>query len=460
VVLNNLNPEWVKSFRILYVFEKRQRLRFRVFDVDNESGTLNDQDFLGEVEVDLCHILAHPGATELELRARGVSESCGTFVIVAEEVRDSASVVQLAIEGIELPRSGFFCRGDPFFVIAKCSESGRWLPVFQSEDKSTMHWGRCTIPVQILCNADYDWPLRISFFDRRSCSAPASTGYIDATFARLGEMAGQVLPVVTGRETIGGSVRLSEFRIEQRQTFSDYLRAGFRLNLITCIDFTSSNLSPNDPWSLHFMGGQTMNQYERCIRDVGEIICPYDSDQMFLVWGFGARVGGVVNHCFSLTFSESAPCVRGLEGIVEAYRHSLTQLTLAGPTFFAPCIRAATDVSRQAFQADRTYTILLIMTDGIINDMGDTVDALVDAGDAPLSVIIVGIGEADFTNMNVLDADDAPLVSTTGRRMTRDLVQFVPYRTVEKSGFLAAEVLAEVPTQFVTWASQHQIRPG
>jgi hypothetical protein len=199
VVANNLNPEWVKSFRVMYVFEKRQRLRFRVFDVDSELGELSDQDFIGQVEIDLREILGRVGATELELRAPGADESRGTFVVVAEEVRDSASLVQLAIEGIELPRSSFCCRGDPFFVIAKCSESGRWLPVFQSEDMPTMRWARCTVPVQVLCNADYDWPIRISFFVRRGFTAGAATGYVDATFARLGEMVGQVLPVLTGR---------------------------------------------------------------------------------------------------------------------------------------------------------------------------------------------------------------------------------------------------------------------
>ena len=48
------------------------------------------------------------------------------------------------------------------------------------------------------------------------------------------------------------------------------------------------------------------------------------------------------------------------------------------------------------------YNILLILSDGQINDMGQTVDVLVEAAKLPLSVIIVGIGKADFTNMNVL----------------------------------------------------------
>ena len=39
-----------------------------------------------------------------------------------------------------------------------------------------------------------------------------------------------------------------------------------------------------------------------------------------------------------------------------------------------------------------------------------------------MSIIIVGIGNENFTNMNILDADENPLVSSWGERMTRDIV--------------------------------------
>jgi len=51
---------------------------------------------------------------------------------------------------------------------------------------------------------------------------------------------------------------------------------------------------------------------------------------------------------------------------------------------------------------NETYYILLILSDGQINDMSQTCDALVEAALLPLSVIIIGIGSADFTNMNIL----------------------------------------------------------
>ena len=41
----------------------------------------------------------------------------------------------------------------------------------------------------------------------------------------------------------------------------------------------------------------------------------------------------------------------------------------------------------------------MIITDGIINDMQKTIDQIVRGSNLPLSIIIVGVGNADFSSM-------------------------------------------------------------
>ena len=48
------------------------------------------------------------------------------------------------------------------------------------------------------------------------------------------------------------------------------------------------------------------------------------------------------------------------------------------------------------------YMILLIITDGAIHDMEETIRLMVDGADLPLSILIVGVGNSDFGNMNVM----------------------------------------------------------
>ena len=60
--------------------------------------------------------------------------------------------------------------------------------------------------------------------------------------------------------------------------------------------------------------------------------------------------------------------------------------------------------------------------------MPQTRDAIVLASTLPMSIIIVGVGQADFTAMNILDGDDGVLKGSNGQPVRRDIVQFVPFR--------------------------------
>ena len=97
---------------------------------------------------------------------------------------------------------------------------------------------------------------------------------------------------------------------------------------------------------------------------------------------------------------------------------------------FAPTIsKVAYEVCQLESQSQRQskicpYTILMILTDGIITDMDHTIKAIVEASSLPLSIIIIGVGSADFSAMERLDGDDDKL-SYHGKYASRDIVQFV-----------------------------------
>lgn len=103
-----------------------------------------------------------------------------------------------------------------------------------------------------------------------------------------------------------------------------------------------------------------MNQYENCIWSVGSIICPYDKDQLFSFYGFGAKVNGTVNHSFPLNFNENKPTVNGLSEIVETYKKALSSVLFSGPTLFSPIIKKTSATAISSFRSSLTYTILLI----------------------------------------------------------------------------------------------------
>lgn len=75
-------------------------------------------------------------------------------------------------------------------------------------------------------------------------------------------------------------------------------------------------------------------------------------------------------------------------------------------------------------QENQKYTILLILTDGMVNDLDQTIAAVVAASYTPLSIVIVGVGSADFSGMHALDSDNQ-LLRSGANEAARDIVQFV-----------------------------------
>ncbi|VCX38256.1 unnamed protein product, partial [Gulo gulo] len=201
------------------------------------------------------------------------------------------------------------------------------------------------------------------------------------------------------------------------------------------IDFTASNGDPRNSCSLHYINPFQPNEYLQALVAVGEICQDYDSDKRFSALGFGARIPPKyeVSHDFAINFNPEDDECEGIQGVVEAYQNCLPRVQLYGPTNVAPIISkvarmaAAEEHSGEASQ----YYILLVLTDGVVTDMADTREAIVRASHLPMSIIIVGVGNADFTDMQTLDGDDGILRSPRGEPALRDIVQFVPFRELK-----------------------------
>ena len=84
------------------------------------------------------------------------------------------------------------------------------------------------------------------------------------------------------------------------------------------------------------------------------------------------------------------------------------QVNLYGPTNFTPVINHVAQFAK-AHQNGQQYFVLLILTDGIITDFEDTKAAIVSASELPMSIIIVGVGDEDFSAMEALDSDQGNL---------------------------------------------------
>nr|CAD7201809.1 unnamed protein product [Timema douglasi] len=481
---NNLNPDFATKVHLLYRFEEQQILKFEVYDVDVNDPSLDKQDFLGYCETTLGQLVS---AGKLVLPLTGMPINKGEMIVRVEELASSKDEVTLQFSGRGLDRKDWFGRwipclfghsSDPFLELSKVGEDGEYRLVHRTEViKWSLNpdWLSFTLPVRSLCGGDMERAIKISCYDWNRSGNHSLIGELFVTLRELSEAphTSTVYHLINPDKqkkkpsyTNSGEIRLMKYELRKVYSFLDYIIGGTQLNCTIAIDFTGSNGDPTSPDSLHFISSLAPNQYEKALTAVGEIIQDYDSDKLFPVLGFGARLppDGRVSHEFFVNMRTDTPYCSGIPGVLEAYKSCIRQIQLFGPTNFAPVINHVAKFA-ESYPDGSQYFILLIITDGVITDMVQTKQAIIRASALPMSIIIVGVGRADFDAMNELDGDTVP-VSHNGVQAKRDIVQFVPFRNFESlqnvsvaKAYLAKEVLEEIPDQLVGYMKSRNIVP-
>ncbi|MCJ8743245.1 hypothetical protein PDJAM_G00091730 [Pangasius djambal] len=444
VIDNTLNPDFVRKFILDYFFEERQNLRFDLYDVDSKSTNLSKHDFLGQACCTLGEIVGSLGS-RLEKPLGGIpGKKCGTIIVKAEELNNCRESVMMQFCGNKLDKKDFFGKSDPFLVFYRSNEDGT------------------TIKVEV-----YDWDRDGS----HDFIGEFSTSYRELSRGQSQFNVYEVInPKKKGKKKKylnSGTVTLLSFLVDIEVTFLDYIKGGTQINFTVAIDFTASNGNPAQPTSLHYMSPYQLNAYGMALKAVGEIIQDYDSDKMFPALGFGAKLppDGRVSHEFALNGNPQNPYCNGIDGVMEAYYQSLKSVQLYGPTNFSPVINHVARYAASVKDGSQ-YFVLLIITDGVISDMAQTKESIVNASCLPMSIIIVGVGPAEFDAMIELDGDEVR-ISSRGRYAERDIVQFVPFRDyIDRTGNhilsmarLAKDVLAEIPDQFLSYMRTRGIKP-
>ena len=455
-IKDNLNPDFKKTIMVDFIFETKQSLRFEVWDVDESTK----DDFIGSVETTVGEIMGARKQT-LTLTLRSGSKTTGQIIIKGDKVGGSRNLVYWQWSGVKLLNTdGFFGKSDPFLRFFKQKAGGEWLQVHETEfikDNLNPMWKMCSISDDKLCGGKYNQPIKVECWDNSNKGKHNFIGSFEVT---LDEIRGgkKDFSLSNPKSSKAGALNLLSFSIQERPTFIDYLRGGEQLNLVVAIDFTGSNGNPIDPSSLHAFKPGQLNEYQTALSGVGQIVLNYDFDQKVPVYGFGGEPHfptmnlNSVSHCFPCSGDPNNSEVLGLQGVMDIYQYAIQNTDLSGPTYFNPLITEVLKTCAVNKQNEiDIYTILLILTDGEIHDMEETINTIIKASELPMSIIIIGVGNADFTKMEILDGDSG-LKNGKGERAARDFVQFVPFRKYQHDiSLLAKHVLHEVPEQLVQY---------
>ena len=240
--------------------------------------------------------------------------------------------------------------------------------------------------------------------------------------------------------------------------FINYIKNGVQIKFSIGIDFTNSNGNINDANSLHRIVRGFNDDFEQAIKCFGPIMSHYHYDELFPVYGFGAitnRNNPVPNMCFNINFNEN-PEIYTIDNVINHYHNCLKILSLSEPIQFCPVIRKEIEMITRENNL-LIYHVLMILTSGSLTDLDETIEAVIEASYLPFSLIIIGIGDGDFTKMMKFDINAIP---ANKKRILRDSVKFVIFNAYKNNTELQKKVFEDIPNQIVEYYSKIKINPN
>lgn len=444
------------SFLIDYFYEREQKIILEL--IINNKKTKIKSEFLLKKLIDM------PNKT-LDINIPNVGTLKINYYDINNNKNDLSKIISNFIFNITLYNTNNINSEYLFFVISHFKDSNIKRPVYKSNEyyinTNMIKSNLIKIESDCLCR-NYNDEILLEIYSNSSQNF--STFIAKGTFnlSSINNLKNEI-PLVDkyNQENLGHS-KIEYYENEKISYIDKLLQGKMQINLEIAIDYTKSNGDPKDPTSNHFIYGRGLNDYETAIKSCCDVLAPYDADQLFPVYGFGGvplLLNGMpnnkVSHCFNINYQKD-PEIHGVENILQTYKNSLETVELSGNTKFSYVLNKVINNINNDLRNKRNenhYYILLILTDGVVNDLKDTTDLIVEASSLPLSIVIVGIGNEDFGFMESLDGDEAPLTNSQGVKRKRDIVQFIKFNKFKNNNAInsgtdfAEEVLKEIPRQ-------------
>jgi hypothetical protein len=501
VIRENPNPTFAEIFRLTYKFQESQTYVIRVYDEDLRYSTdLKEHDFIGGCVFTLGELMGSTGCSI----ARPLRQGKAFVVLKGQEIVETREVLEFRFSGQDLgllmKKQGdklqlakdvlekmeklnvaktVLEKFDPYFKVEQLNnEDQSWTVVWKSEvmkDTQNPTWNVARIPLQLLCRDDPSNPIRLTIWDWNRFTPDEMVGFVETTVNELVKKSMRGIPVfdvMLERKKLfsrrgtklkkAGIIKVLKGNILQVPSMLQYISGGCQLDLMVAVDCTDANGDREDEESLHFKTSSWLNDYQAAIYKIGSLFDSYgEKKRDYAMWGYGAKIKGIQHPYFQM-----GERLRSADDLLKAYDHTLSpenpDLELGPTAHMKNIIQAAMYRAIRSSQEKQCYSIMVILTTGVIADLQESIDAVCAAAeDAPLSIVIIGVGDDKFNDVHLLLGDEnGRLRHSNGVPIAREMVNFVSFNDVfGNASQCASECLGGIPEQVVQHFTNAGIQP-
>ena len=503
VIRGSQNPSFNTTFRLEYKFQEEQHYIVRVYNEDLKYSTdLKEHDFVGGCCFTLGELMGAGGCSVARPLQRGKS----FLILIGQEIVETREVLEFRFSGQDLgllerkknrvqlakdlakdvvdtmqkvnitnalEKFNLYCRFEKLNP-----DDQTWKTVWKSEvikDNQNPTWASARLPLQMLCDDDPNTQVKITIWDWNRFQPDNIVGFVETTVNDMVQQSLRGIPVynvmIEKKRILRGTklkkagiIKVLKSNILQIPSMLQFISGGCRMDLMFAIDCTITNGDWRDEDSQHFHSSTWLNDYQAAIHKIATIFGAFEGEKDYAMWGYGAKINGQqVQQPFLM-----GEKLKDADALIEAYdrnfAHDNTAFDLGDNGYLKPVIQAGMYRAIKNNQISQCYSTLIILTTGEVSDVVDAIDVICAAAeDAPLSIVIIGVGNDDFQFVDLLMGygdESGKLRHSNGVPITRELVNFVTFQEFNgNASQVVVESLREIPEQFVQFFTNSGIKP-
>jgi len=242
----------------------------------------------------------------------------------------------------------------------------------------------------------------------------------------------------------------SQQKENKQFTFFDYIKAGIEMKSIIGIDFTQGSEHGID---------EKNNQYLQTIAEFREIMYSYMRD--FDVYGYGAKFSDTNQNedYFNINLKDKSP-LHGYTNIEIAYKECFKKINYLDNDSLSPLLKNIRQIIFKNYNPENYFIFLLLISNPPKReDIKKCIDAFIENTYLPLSVVVIGIGDKDFKDIQNLFSNKHKYSSKEIEKM-RSNVSFCPLKDFNfKYDLALSECLKEIPKQMVEYFKNNMTSP-
>ena len=262
---------------------------------------------------------------ELKLYIRNKPNVCrGILKVFADSIKITSDVIKFQIVGkMNSCKTLCFGQDSPYLIIERAKQNNQkeFVRVHQTQykfNKTEPRWDTTQMAMTDFCLNNKYLPLRFSVYSYQNSGTHPKYGEAVCTLKDI-EMNPEIA-IKNSKGKVKGKLRFETLKLDMRPSLVTYLRQGWKIDVSVCVDFSLSNLEITDYRNLHKINSNgDMNQYEKALFEVCNVMMPYAMNGLFKVYGFGGMPiytgQQTVSRCWNLN-GQAEPYCEGTMGVL------------------------------------------------------------------------------------------------------------------------------------------------